>query len=76
MGSLAAVLIVLCAWSVVALRQFDRISGSMAGLTMCTVCGAGLIGCLLAGVSLVAPALALTALAFGPAILWSFGYLR
>ncbi len=76
MDALAAVLIVISAWSVIALRQLDWISGGMAGLTMCTVCGAGLIGCLLIGASLVVPALALTALAFGAAALWSFGYLR
>lgn len=76
MAALAATLIVFAAWSVIALRQFDWVSSQMAGLTMCTVCGAGLIGCLLAGVSLIVPALALTALAFGASILWSFGYLR
>ena len=76
MNALAASLIALCAWSVIALRQIDWISSSAAGLTMCAVCGAGLIGCLLAGISLVVPMLALTALAFGASVLWSFGYLR
>lgn len=72
----AAALIVFAAWLVIAARQYDRLSDSAAGLLMCLTCGSGFIGALVLGINLIAPFLALTAMAFLATILWSFGYLR
>jgi len=76
MDAIAAVLIALAIWSVIVLRQIDRLSDSAAGLAMCLVCGIGFAACLLLNISMAAAFFSLSAMAFLSALLWSFGYLR
>ncbi len=75
-AAIAAVLIALAIWSVIVLRQIDKLSDSAAGLTMCIVCGSGFVACLLLNISMVAAFFSLSAMAFLSALLWSFGYLK